>query len=138
MSANINPICIGIPNTGFTGALTVGNPAMDGSGTLSLLFTAGANGSFIRRIRIKALGTNSSANVIKIFINNGGPVGTPTNNTIWGEQPVGISTQNNTGATSSDYDYLMNLVLKAGYAIYVCIGTSATPGWVASCEGGDY
>jgi len=35
-----------------------------------LVFTAGANGSYVQRLRFKAIGTNT-ASVARIFINNG-------------------------------------------------------------------
>jgi hypothetical protein len=137
MSANINPIFIGTPNFGFTATITAANTNLDGTGTVNTVFTAGANGSYVRRLRVKAQGTNQ-ANVMRIWINNGSTQTTASNNTYWGELALSASTASANAMAGPDYEYPLNLVLKAGYAINVSMGSTAAGGWLVSAEGGDY
>lgn len=54
------------------------------TGISSSLFTAGASGSYISKIRFKPSGS-TSATVIRVFLNNGGATATATNNSLYGE-----------------------------------------------------
>jgi hypothetical protein len=56
------------------GILATANPNLDGSGTIVPVFTAGSgiNGSFIKNITIKALGSTSINGMIRLFISNDG------------------------------------------------------------------
>lgn len=70
MTANFSPIFGLTPNVGQA-RLAAANTASDGSGTLGDLFTAGANGSIVTRIRYmnsQATAAASSAMVVRIFI----------------------------------------------------------------------
>lgn len=69
MTANTSPIFGLTPNNGQA-RLAAANTASDGSGTLATLFTAGANGSIVTRIRYansQATAAASSAMVVRIF-----------------------------------------------------------------------
>ena len=137
MSANLNPIFVGTPVTGIGTAITAANTATDGTGTVITVFTAGSAGGYVRRLRIKALGTNV-ASVLRIFVNNGSTQATAANNSLIGEIPLAISTASNVAAIGPDYEYVLNLVLAASYTINVCIGTAAAAGWIVTAEGGSY
>lgn len=50
--------------------ITTANTARDGSGTIETVFTAGANGSRVDAVCIKATGT-TSAGMIRLFIHDG-------------------------------------------------------------------
>lgn len=50
--------------------VSVANTARDGTGTIATIFTAGANGSRIDAIDIKAVGT-TTAGMIRLFIHDG-------------------------------------------------------------------
>lgn len=137
MSANTNPIFVLVPNTGFSPGITGANTAMDGTGTVFTVFTAGANGSYVRRLKVKALGTNVQT-VMRIFINNGSTNATAGNNSLIGELTLPSSTASNTGTVAPDYEYTLNLVLKAAYVVNVCFGTATSAGNSVTCEGGDF
>ncbi len=69
MSVNTNPIFGLTPNNGQA-RVAAANTAADGSGALSTLFTAGANGSIVNRIRYsnsQVTAAASSAMVVRIF-----------------------------------------------------------------------
>jgi len=102
-----------------------------------LVFTADAtNGGFIQRLRFKAIGTNT-ASVARIFINNGAANTTAANNTFYGEISLPATTAIATAATV-EIDYPMNFALKAGFRIYVGLGTTVAAGWVCTAIGGQY
>jgi hypothetical protein len=137
MSQNTAPIFIGVPNFSFGANITAANTNVDGTGTVITVFTAGANGGYLRRLRAKALGTNV-ATVLRIFINNGSSQGTATNNVLWGELTLNATASSASAANAPDYEYPMNLVLPAGYVVNVCLGTAVSGGWIVSAEGGNY
>lgn len=101
-----------------------------------LVFTAGANGSFVQRLRFKAIGTNT-ASVARIFINNGSSNTTATNNTFYGEVSLPGTTATNTAATV-EIDYPMNFALTPNFRIYVGLGTTVAAGWVCFAVAGEY
>jgi hypothetical protein len=137
MSQNTAPIFIGTPNFGLGTSITGANTAMDGTGTVVTVFTAGASGGYVRRIRVKGQGTNQ-ANVMRVFVNNGSSAGTAANNVLWGELTLNASTASNSANVAPDYEYAMNLVLPANYVVNVCLGVTAAAGWIVSAEGGNY
>ncbi len=70
MAPNLSPIFVLSPNVGFA-RVSAANTASDGSGSLSTLFTAAANGSLLSRIRYgnsQASAALSSAMVIRFFL----------------------------------------------------------------------
>jgi hypothetical protein len=137
MAQNTSPIYIGVPSFGMGTSITAANTAMDGTGTVVTVFTAGANGSYVRRLRVKAQGTNQ-ANVMRVFVNNGSTNATAANNALFGELALVGSTASNSALVGPDAEYLMNLVLPAGYVINVCMGVTSAAGWIVSAEGGNY
>lgn len=52
------------------GQVSVANAARDGSGTLATIFTAGASGSRIDAINLKAVGT-TTAGMVRLFLHDG-------------------------------------------------------------------
>ena len=103
---------------------------------VSLVFTAGANGSFVQRLRFKAGGTNV-ATVARIYINNGSSPGTATNNLFYGEISLPATTASATVATV-DLDYPMNFAIPATFRIYVGLATAVAAGWVVTPVAGNY
>lgn len=146
MPANITPIFPVTPKVSYTGNITVANTAKDGTGTVNLLFTAGANGSRIDQIKVRAKGTNV-ATVMRFFVNNGQDPTVAANNTLAHETTISATTLSETSALS-DNDIMIDKntgekacpipYLPAGYRIYVTIGTAISAGVQASCWGGDY
>lgn len=102
-----------------------------------LVFTADpTNGSFVSRLRCKALGTNV-ASVLRVFINNGGAVGTAANNSFYGEISLPATTISAVSATS-EIDYPIGFALPPGFRLYVGLGTACAAGWNVTAIGGDY
>lgn len=137
MPANTEPIfsrlgAIGI-STAITGASTLytGLHAND-----ALVFTADAtNGSYVNRLRFKALGTNV-ATVARIYINDGSTASS-THYALHGEMSLAAATTSATAA-QPDYDYPLGIALPASYRIYVGLGTAVAAGWMVSTVAGSY
>ena len=152
MAGNTQPIFSAAPAltgaaTGIqillTAAMTQAT-AFNGTDANALLaFTAGANGSFIQKIRFKPYCTSGSsaaaATVCRVFINNGGTIGTATNNTFIGEISLPAFTYSATAA-QVELDYPINFALPAGYKIYLGLGTAPANnnGWQATVIAGNY
>ena len=64
-----NPSYAATPKCGL-GQVSVANTARDGTGTLATVFTAGANGSRIDAIGLKAIAA-TTAGMIRLFIHDG-------------------------------------------------------------------
>lgn len=134
MPANFNPIFTLKPNvsvdngTTFSLALTTAVGDYTGvSANYRLIHTAGADGSYIKRLRFKAVGTNI-ASVARIFLNNGLTNATAANNKFYGELSLPAVTGINTAATV-DLDYPMEFQLDPTFRIYVGLGTTVASGW---------
>jgi hypothetical protein len=123
--------------------LKTANTAKDGTGTVQVLFTAGANGGRVERIRSRAAGTNV-ATVLRIFINNGGSNTVAANNILYAEMAIAATTLSET--TALLLNELPNtidatafpIVLPAGYRILATIGTTVSAGLYLSAIGSDY
>jgi hypothetical protein len=102
---------------------TAANTARDGSGTIATLFTAGASGSRIERVRIQATGT-TTAGVVRLFIHDG------TNARLLREILVSAITPSTTvEAFSSDQDFSgpdQVLVLPTGFSLRVSTNNAET------------
>ena len=123
---------MGTGGAAFSGSDYNGNTAA----TCLLAFTADAtNGSFVSKLRFKALGTNVAA-VARIFINNGSSQTVTTNNFFYGELSLPVTTAS-TSAATIDLEYPLNIILPAGYKIYVGV-TACAAGWVATAIAGNY
>ena len=118
-------------------AITAANTTTDlTSGTITPIFTGGTNGSYVKRIRFRHLGTNV-ATVARVWINNGSTTGTAANNTLWDEITLAANTLSQTAA-AINYELPLNFALPAGYIIYVTLGTGVAAGFRATVIGGDY
>ncbi len=136
MSANTTPIFIAAPRCSFVTTGVNANTALDGTGTVATLFTAGANGSKVEDIIMQHLGTNI-ATVVRIFINNGSTNATAINNSLIHEETMAANTLDQDTASVPVY-YRANLVLPAGYKINVTIGTAIASGIQVTAQGGDF
>lgn len=139
MPANTKPIFTLVPNCP-SALIDAANTARDGSGTLVTLFTAGANGSMVRRIVFTnaspAVG-GSVSKVCRIFITDA----TGANPRLYGEVVMLAVTSSNTaiGATVT-FTFTDDLILKAGQIIKVTQSLRATSAddTHAFAQGGDY
>jgi hypothetical protein len=145
LTANQNPIFTLVPdiqwgsadgNGGTAGPLKTQNTAVDGTGTVLTVFTAGANGSYVSKLIARPAGTNI-ATVLRVFINNGSTNATAANNILIGEATLPASTAN-AAAALQPVELPLNFALPAGYKINVTLGTTVAAGYCASVFGGDY
>lgn len=143
MAANTAPVFakagnVSTDNAGAMAAtLTTATGDYDGTGANNVLvFTAGADGSFVQRLRFVALGSNT-ASVARVYINNGSTPGTAANNRPYGQAALGSTSATNTTSTP-DIDYPMGFPIPAGYRIYVGLGTTVAAGWACFPVAGNY
>ena len=136
MAANTSPIFLGTPRTSWISTGTAANTALDGTGTVATVFTAGANGSKIETVSLEHLGTNV-ATVVRFFVNNGSSNAVAANNTLVHEETMAANTLSQV-AKSADIAWMANKVLPAGYKLNVTIGTAIAAGIQVTADGGDY
>jgi hypothetical protein len=143
MAQNINPVFVlkgdmsNDNGTGMNQLITAAAPDYTGiDADYSLVFTAGADGAYIKGIKFKAGGTNV-ATVARIFFNNGSTPGTATNNTFFAEVSLPATTAINTAATAEIY-LPMEMAIPAGFRVYVGLATAVAAGWTANVVGGHF
>jgi hypothetical protein len=145
MPANINPIysiagrvdSVANNNSGLVVGPTA-TTTLDGTGTMYKAFTAGANGSYVQKVRFRPVGS-PAATVARIFVSSN----TTTSNTntwLYDEITLPAVTVSQTAATSV-FELPLNFALNAGYLLYVTFGTStgsAGTGYSVVTIAGDY
>ena len=137
MAANTTPLFTLTPVIGVGSIIATANTALDGTGTVATLFTAGANGARVDYIKIKYTGT-SVATLARIFINNGGSNATAANNSLFVEQAITANTISQVAAQANEFNIGMNISIPAGYRITATISTAVAAGLVFSAYGGNY
>jgi hypothetical protein len=150
MPANTVPIFSLTPNLSAVSITTASaNTASAGAGTVGtnmfLAFTAGANGSFVQKVRFmsvaSAAGVTGVATVLRIFlstVNSGSP--TAANTFLIGEVSVpAINSANQVNATNF-YDFPLNIAIQTGYYILVSqhVAQTTNQNWNAMVFGGNY
>jgi hypothetical protein len=128
MAANTNPIysiagdvtSVAALNSGLVVGPTA-NTALDGTGTLYKAFTAGANGSYVQKIRFRPVGS-PAATVCRVFISSSTST-SATNTWLYDEITLPAVTLSQTAA-SSVFELPLNFALNASYLLYVTFGTS--------------
>ena len=143
MAANNQTVFIKKGNLTANGSTTMSAGVVTATGDYTgvsanhqLIHTAGADGSYIKRIHCVATGTNT-ASVLRIYLNNGSANTTATNNQFLGQLTLPGTTATNTAATS-EVDYPLEMMIPAGFRIYVGLGTTVAASWVCTAVGGDY
>lgn len=122
----------------WVGPLVAANPTRTGtSGTLYTVFTAGADGDWVIKLRFQPLGVNSAASVARIWLSNGSGTGTAANNTLIDEVDLPTSVATETGATPA-VDRNLTFMLQAGYVIFCTLGTAGSAGWQVTCFAQSY
>jgi hypothetical protein len=136
MAANTAPIYSLTPVTAMNAAITTANTAVDGSGSVTTLFTAGSAGGYCQFIRGKALGA-CTASVLRVFINDatGGGSG---HSQLFTEMPLPTTSASNLAVIGPDITVPINIALPASYTITCCIGTTVSAGWVFLAVAGSY
>lgn len=135
MTANTQPIFTLTPHVSW-GAITTANTAMDGTGTVTTIFTAGTNGSYISKIIIKFQGS-STATVVRFFVNNGSTNATAANNSLIAEQQLPNVTASNSTAQPT-ISVPIDIAIPNGYVLTATIGTTVTNAISINAIGGDY
>jgi hypothetical protein len=145
MPANTSPIYSIVGATDSVAAnnsgLVVGptaNTALDGSGTLVKAFTAGANGSYVQKVRFRPVGS-PAATVCRVFISSSTST-SATNSWLYDEITLPAVTLSQTAATSV-FELPINVALDPNYLLYVTFGTStgaAGTGYSVVTIAGDY
>jgi hypothetical protein len=145
MAANTAPIysivgatdSVAFNNTGLVVGPTA-NTAQDGTGTLYKAFTAGANGSYIQKIRFRPVGS-PAATVCRVFISTSTST-SATNTWLYDEITLPAVTVSQTAA-SSVFELPLNFAIDPNYLLYVTFGTStgsAGTGYSVVTIAGDY
>jgi hypothetical protein len=140
MASNTDPIFSRAPAISFNSYITAANTTADlTAGTSYLLFTADAtNGGFVTKLRLHATPAgNTTATVLRLWINNGATTGTATNNVLYDEITLPATTASGTAATPN-YEIPLNFALPPGYTLYATIHTASANGWSATVIGGRY
>ena len=136
MAGTSTPIFAQTPLFTVGSTITTANTAKDGTGTVVLLYTAGANGSRLDTIKVRSTGT-AVATVIRIFVNNGATNATAANNSLYVEATIAATTLTEVAA-QVDNLIQMNISLPATYRVYATIGTTVAAALQVSAQGGDY
>lgn len=153
MPANVQPIFTNTPNVGrvripTTNAQVKSDGTAAGSGTdiMYKLFTAGANGSFIDKIRFhtvaSAAATTGVATTLRAYLSTVSSPGATTNSDTFliGEVSVpAISSSHSTNATNY-YEISLGFAIPAGTYIHVSqhVAQTTNQAWHALAFGGDY
>lgn len=115
--------------------VTAANTNRDGTGTVVIVFTAGASGSRIERVVIQATGT-TTAGMVRLFIHDG------TNARLYEEIPIPATTPSATVmATATTVEAfsvptLFPIVLPTGYSLRAATNNAETFNVIAM--GGDF
>lgn len=127
MPANTAPIFTLTPNNGG-GAATAANTSSSGSGTVGTdifkVFTAGANGSWLGRIRFQAVSsaaaTATTATVARIFISSVGSGTTAVTDTFCvGEVNLAVVTAAHSTTSTNFVEFPLNFALPTGWFVHI-------------------
>jgi hypothetical protein len=137
MALNKNPPFANAPLLGFIASLAAGNTSYDGTGTASLLFTAGEDGDYIDRILLQPKGTNV-ASVARLFFVTGADNSVAANNCLMDEVGLPLTTASQVAAlTGSAFLRAAGSYVPAGTKVYVTLGTTVAGGYSVSAWRGN-
>jgi hypothetical protein len=153
MAQNTQPIFTLVPNVGNVLIPTTnaqvksdGTSAGSGADLMYKIFTSGANGSFIDRIRFFSVAntaaTTGVATVLRAYLSTiSSPGATSTSDTyLLGEVSVpAISSSNSVNATNY-YEIVLGFTIPTGRYIHVSqhVAQTTNQAWMATALGGDY
>src|SRR5262245_54059286 len=133
--ANTEPIFTATPNVSGATVVSANTTKDLTSGTIYTIWTAGANGGFLQKCRVRPAGSNV-ATVLRFWLNNGSATGTAANNFLYSEITVAATTNSETSAISGTEEPF-NIALPNGWVLYVTTGTTVTA-IVVTAIGGNY
>ena len=150
MPANTSPIFTLTPNVGAV-AISAANTKSDGTGTavgtdIFKAFTAGANGSFVTRVRFNPVattaGTSTTATVGRVYYSTTGSGATTggTNTFLLGEVTLPSVAADSSSAPTNSVEVMLNIAIPTGSFIHVSThaAPAANTSIQATCFGGDY
>lgn len=137
MAANVNPVFGLTPNVGWAqGALTANTTIDLTAGTIYLIFTAGANGSYLDEIWLKAIGTNVPS-MVRFWLNNGATTASAGNNTLIRDATTPTTTASNT-SMQPDLVTPIRKPIPATYRVYATLPTGVAAGFDITAYGMDF
>lgn len=124
----VNPAFVGTIKNGAVKIQTA-NTNLDGTGALGILYTAGASGSRIDRVKCKAMVT-TTAGMLRFFLYDGAAYH------LYHEEPTAAFTISGTVA-ADEHDIIFNLVLQTGWTLQV--STHNAESWqISTGQSGDF
>lgn len=123
-----------IPKCGV-GQVSVANTNRDGTGTIVTVFSAGASGSRIDAINIKATGT-TTAGMIRLFIHDGADARLLTEVPVTAITPSGTLPSWEAQLNTNTMTQVLPLVLPTGYSLRAATNNAETFNVIAL--GGDF
>lgn len=117
------------------GQVSVANTARDGTGTITTIFSAGANGSRIDAIDLKATGT-TTAGMIRLFIHDGADARLLTEVPVTAITPSGTLPSWEAQLNTNTMTQVLPLVLPTGYSLRAATNNAETFNVIAL--GGDF
>jgi len=153
MAQNTNPIFTLTPNIGTARITTTyaqvksdGTSAGSSNDFMVKVFTAGANGSYLDRIRFfsvaSAANTTGVATTLRAYLSTVSTPGATTNSDTFliGEVSVpAIASSHSTNATNY-YEINLEMAIPTGYYIHISqhVAQTTNQAWVGIAIGGDY
>ena len=117
------------------GQVSVANTNRDGTGTIATIFSAGANGSRIDAIDIKAVGT-TTAGMIRLFIHDGVDARLLTEVPVVAVTPSGTLPSWEAQLNTNTMTQVLPLLLPTGYSLRAATNNAETFNVIA--QGGDF
>lgn len=117
------------------GQISTANTNRDGTGTIGTIFTAGASGSRIDAINIKATGT-TTAGMIRLFIHDGANARLLTEVPVIAITPSGTLPSWEAQLNTNTMTQVLPLVLPTGYSLRAATNNAETFNVIAL--GGDF
>lgn len=149
MTANTSPIYPLTPNVSGVN-VTAANTKSDGAGTIGTdlfkAFTAGANGSWITKVRVQptatAASTATTQTVVRFFLSSltSGTTAPGTDTWPLGELPLAAQTADSPTVGQIGVEYTLNVAIPAGYTLLAAThhAPATNTGQSVVVFGGDY
>lgn len=112
------------PNVGIA-QISTANTARDGTGTIGTVLTAGASGSRVDAIDLKATGT-TTAGMIRLFVHNGTTAYLLTEVPVLAVTPSGTSPAWEAQLNTNTMTQVLPLILPTGYSLRASTNNAET------------
>ena len=117
------------------GQVSVANTNRDGTGTIATIFTAGASGSRIDAIDLKAVGT-TTAGMLRLFIHDGTDARLLTEVSVVAVTPSATLPAWEAQLNTNSMSQILPIVLPTGYSL--CAATNNAETFNIIALGGDF